>query len=345
MKGLYGRGNILWMNFTVNGMHYQRSTGTSDKKLAEKIYRKVLTEIAEGRWFDRDAAIRHTYDEMMEKFMNEHAPTVSGGMQKSYKTSMKHLDLFFSGLRLADIDSDNIVDYRTSRRNSGSSPATRNREVSMLSKAFNLARLWKWTRINPCQLVKKEKEDNEIGRCLTDNEEHSLIEACRGRCNGHLADMVVLALNTGIREGQALKLRWDKIDMTKREFLTQNEKTDKWYSVSMNMTVFDMLMRKSKVRSFSGYVFSSANDTPFIARNMYREFQKSVSEAGIGKFRFHDLRHTCGTRIGEHHDILSVSVILDHSQLSTSKRYVKKNAEVRRRILSSLDRKNNGTNG
>ncbi len=89
----------------------------------------------------------------------------------------------------------------------------------------------------------------------------------------------------------------------------------------------------------SGYVFTTSSDTPFLARNMYREYKKAVKESGIsGNLRFHDLRHTCGTRIGELHGILAVATVLDHSQLSTSKKYVKSGSESRRAILESLDR-------
>ena len=100
-----------------------------------------------------------------------------------------------------------------------------------------------------------------------------------------------------------------------------------------------MLLRKSKVRSISGFVFTTSNDTPFLARNMYREFQKAVKEAGIeGSFRFHDLRHTCGTRLGRQGcDIHAIASVLDQSQLKTTMRYVKHDVESKRQILNRLD--------
>ncbi|MDA8083724.1 MAG: tyrosine-type recombinase/integrase [Nitrospiraceae bacterium] len=306
--------------------------------MAQKIWAKVQTQIAEGKWLDVDNSRNFTFEEMMERFMAEHAQTRAEGTQRRYVSLLAHLSPFFEGMKLSDIDTNKVLNYAMERRSEGSSTSTRNRELAMLSKAFNLARLWKWTRENPCHFVTREKEDNEIGRALTVAEEKLLLDACRGRCNGHLVDMVTLALNTGVREGQVLKLRWEHIDLGGKEFRTQNEKTDKWYSVSMNRTVHEMLVRKSKVRSISGYVFTTGNDTPFLARNMYREFRKAVKESGIsGNLRFHDLRVTCGTRIGERFDILAVATVLNHSQLSTSQRYVKRGAQSRRAILESLD--------
>ena len=51
--GLYKRGSFWWMRFSFQGKQIRRSTETTDKKLAERIYHKVLGELAEGDWFDR----------------------------------------------------------------------------------------------------------------------------------------------------------------------------------------------------------------------------------------------------------------------------------------------------
>ena len=50
--GLYRRGPTWWISFTYNGRQVRQSTETDDKKMAEKIYRKVMTEVAEGKWFE-----------------------------------------------------------------------------------------------------------------------------------------------------------------------------------------------------------------------------------------------------------------------------------------------------
>jgi integrase len=343
--GLYRRKDSQdwWMSFTANDKHYRRSTETPDKKLAEKIYAKVQTLIAEGKWFEIDEAKKHTFDEMMERFMREHAPTKEPSMQKSYRVSLAHLREFFSGMTLDKIDTDAVLRYGAYRRSQNNSkPGTRNREVAMLSKAFNLARLWKWLKENPCQLVKREKEDNEIGRCLTDEEEQRLLRACRNYLRGQLAEMVIIALNTGMREGEILKLRWDQIDMKGKVINTINEKTNKPKTVSMNETVYNLLNEKSKVRSMSGYVFTTGNDKMIHVRNMLRAWYKALKEAKIeGGLRYHDLRHTVGTRlIIEGQDIYAVASVLDHSQLSTAKRYAKHNVESKRKILNVLDKKN-----
>lgn len=340
--GLYRRKDspFLWMSFSVNNRPYQRSTGTEDRKLAESIYAKVKTLVVEGKWFNVDEAKHRTFDELMEKLIKDHAPKVSERMQKSYRNSLPHLLDFFSGMTLDKVEPDLIMQYTSYRRGQKCRPGTRNRELAMLSKAFNLARLWKWVRENPCSMVTREKEDNEnIGRCLTEDEEQRLLEACRNALDGQLREIIIVGMHTGMRESEILSMRWSKIDL-KESTIATTQKGNRIKIVPMNDTVFGLLKEKSKVRSMSGYVFTTSEDTPFIARNMYREYQKAVRRSGIGNFRFHDLRHTCGTRLARAgHDIYAIASVLGHTQLSTAKRYARHNTESLRKVVKSLDKR------
>ena len=355
------------MSFSVGKRPYQRSTRTVDEKTAKEIWKRLEAKIALGLWHPETLEHKkRTFDEMMERFMTEYAPTQSKNMQRSYRTSLAHLKIFFSGSTLNTIDSDLIIRYVAQRREQTCKPnsqrckkceqkpetdgcralkekrkcrpATRNRELSMLSKAFNQARLWKWTKENPCQLIPKEDEDNDIGYCLSGQEETRLLEACVGYCNGQLPAIVITALNTAMRKGEVLSMSWPRLNLTERIINTTNEKTDKKKVVPMNETVFNLLLEKSKVRSLSGYVFTTRGDKPLNPSYVNRYFKKACREIGLPTLRFHDLRHTAGTRLGRAgFDIHTIATILDHSQLSTTRRYVKLNVESMRKGVAALD--------
>jgi integrase len=332
------------MSFVANGRHYRRSTRTKDRKLAQRIFAKVQTEITEDKWFEKDAARNHTYDEMIERFLQEHAPTVSSSMQRSYQVCLRHLDAFFSGLTLDRISPGTVMQYVTSRRASGCSAATRNRELAVLSKAFNCSRLWRWVRENPVQLVKREKERSDVGRVLQNKEEKALIAAAHGLCNGDLPDIILYVLNTGVRIGQVPLLQWQHIDLTKRTVRTYNQKSKSWYSLPLTDSLLEMFSRRSKVRHISGYVFPSERGTRLDNDNLRRAFGIACRKAGIKEMRFHDLRHSAATRLAQAGvDIYAIAAFLNHSQLSTTKRYAKHNVESLRRVVEVLDR--DGTNG
>ena len=89
--GLYRRGPTWWISFSYKGRQVRHSTETDDKKLAEKIYHKVMTEVAEGKWFERQQET-HTFAEMMEKYMKEHSiKNKTGSSHKRDKSLLAHL--------------------------------------------------------------------------------------------------------------------------------------------------------------------------------------------------------------------------------------------------------------
>ena len=202
--GLYLRGKIWWMCFDGR----RRSCETPDKELAKAILAKTISLKAEGKHLDVDTAQRHTYDEMIQRVTVEHISTLEPSTAQRYEAIRNHLDPFFSGMTLAEIDSDTISRYIQYRKNGGSKPATRNREVGLLSKAFNLARQWKMTKENPCQLVPREDEKNkDCGTELTIEEEKALLQGAKGLLNGQLPDMITVYIHSGCRRGEILALK------------------------------------------------------------------------------------------------------------------------------------------
>lgn len=71
--GLYRRKDARswWLSFTVGGKLYRRPTETDNRKLAEKIFAKIQTQIVEGRWFDVERPKNIKMVEVIDKFMTE----------------------------------------------------------------------------------------------------------------------------------------------------------------------------------------------------------------------------------------------------------------------------------
>jgi integrase len=79
-----------------------------------------------------------------------------------------------------------------------------------------------WIDHNPVRQVLKPAIKNNRVQFLSDAERASLLEACRASQSQHLYDIVVLALSTGMRQGEILKLRWQDVDL-KRGRITLHE--------------------------------------------------------------------------------------------------------------------------
>jgi len=108
---------------------------------------------------------------------------------------------------LSDIGPLSIEKYKLQRIQSVS-PATVNREIALLKHLFNLAEQWDLYRgRNPMRTVKFLDEDNLQFRSLSGAEEEKLLEAC----SPYLQDLVLFAINTGLRLKEILNLKWKEV--------------------------------------------------------------------------------------------------------------------------------------
>ncbi|MDX9823279.1 MAG: site-specific integrase, partial [Syntrophales bacterium] len=71
--GIFRRGGIWWMSFYYQEKQIRRSTETSDKKLAQRIFDKIKGEIAEGKWFERLPGKDFTFRELIEKYLSDYS--------------------------------------------------------------------------------------------------------------------------------------------------------------------------------------------------------------------------------------------------------------------------------
>src|SRR5437870_1393297 len=291
--GLVKRGKYWSMRFTYQGQQVRRSTGTADRRLAEAILGKVRAQIVEGRVFETLEERTRTFDELMERYLTEHAAKKSE--PRHYHGYAKNLTAFFGGRTLVEITPKLIADYKALRYAAGLKPASINRELASLKKAFNLAvREWEWCRDNPVSRVSMERENNQRDRWLTVEEETRLLLACAP----WLHDLVTFALHTGMRMGEILELTWRGADFSRRTVMVFRSKNGERRTIPVNQTVLTVLKEKAKVRSLkTDVVFCSKVFTPIESGHLRRSFRLALRKAKIEDFHFHDLRHTFATRL------------------------------------------------
>ena len=201
---LFRRGKVWWMRLSYKGRQVRRSTETANRRLAERIHAKVLTEMEEGKWFERLPGEEKTLSELMKKYLEEHsAINKAPSTYVRDKSTVKHLLRYFGGQTLTEIRSKHVAAYKKARLDEGAAPKTVNNELILMGHAYNLAmKEWEWVRENPVLNVSKLRVSNFIERWLTYKEEARLLAASPD----WLRDIVVFAVNTGLRQGEILKL-------------------------------------------------------------------------------------------------------------------------------------------
>ncbi|HME42876.1 MAG TPA: site-specific integrase [Syntrophorhabdales bacterium] len=335
--GLYRRGPTWWMSFTCNGQQVRHSTETDDRKVAEKIYHKVMTEVAEGKWFDRQQGT-HTFAETMERYMKEHSKVKKRSTARD-EASLKHLLPFFGAFTLKEVCPSNISQYKSLRLAAKASPGTLNRELALMKHAFTLAiREWAWTKENPVKMVSMEKEAPHKDRWLTDDEEQRLLAACPE----WLREIVVFAIDTGCRRGEILSLHWKHLDLLKGVVTIFGKKTGEWRGIPLTRRLWDLLALKhasQKVRLLrDNLVFSNPAGHVVNIHELRWAFETALGQAGISNFRFHDLRHCFATKLAQNGvDLFTIQKLLGHKSFATTERYAHHYTESLRRGINVLD--------
>jgi integrase len=328
------------MSFTYEGRQVRRSTETSDKRLAEAILGKVKVQIVEGKYFDKPKEDAKTFAELMERYLTEHASRRAH--YRRYVNMVENLKRFFGNPKLVHVTPKTIVAFKNKRYTDGVKPATINRELAVLKKAFNLAcREWEWVRDNPVCRVSMEREQNTRDRWLTEAEEKRLL----AEATPWVRELVIFAAHTGMRQGEILALTWSGVELERRTVTVFKSKNGERRTIPVNQTVVDLLTHKYRERdpgtpSVTDLVFVSETLTPLDGSNLRRGFNSALKAAKIENFHFHDLRHTFATRLVQAGvDLYKVQRLLGHKSPSMTQRYAHHFPESLRDGVEVLDQR------
>jgi len=328
---LFKRDGIYYVDLCYKGQRYRESTGTGDKKLAENILAKRKVEFLEGKIFNKPKKSKLKFRDFAEEFLSLHSHRNKKPL--SYKRDIyliNNLNELFANDCLEDITPIKIEQYKEKRLTEEAKPATVNRELACLKCMFNKAIEWGRMTDNPFRGVKLLKENNKIVRFLEKEEIRKLIDCCAD----HLRPIVIVALNTGMRKGEILGLKWRDINFHTDIITLKDTKSGKEHNVYMNELTKDTLISVLK-NPESPYVFCHIDGTPYY--NVRKSFETALKKANIIGFRFHDLRHTFASQlIMAGIDIMTVSESLGHSSIQVTERYAHLSPSHKRRASDVL---------
>jgi integrase len=337
---VYKRGSHWHYRFRVRRVRYRGSLPEARTKWeAEQAESKIKQEIFEGRF-----GLVELSSEKLVDFINK----IFLPWSKANKRSWRH-DVFrtrticdyFGSKTFREMSPLLIEKFKRDRRESITrresvrSPASVNHELTLLSKIFNLAIDYKVTDTNPCTKVKKYKLDNKRYRYLLPEEEPRLMAALSGP-RAHMKPLVVVALGTGMRQGEQLRLTWDRVDFSRRLLILTKTKSGKDREIPMNPEVVKTLFALQFRSKGQEYVFVNEKTKTRI-KEVKKAFGTALKIAGIKGLVWHDLRATFGTRLGEAgYDAFTIAALMGHSQIQTTARYVRATERNKRAAVEAV---------
>ena len=240
---------------------------------------------------------------------------------------VKHLKAEFGAdTPLAEITTDRISEYRSKRlavvRKVGAgekatarplTAAAINRPLALLRHLLGLA-IDEWGAIGTVPKIRLEREPEGRIRWLEPDEEARLLEACGKSRTKHLAAVVRVALETGLRRGELLKLTWDRIDMSRGVIrLADTEtKSGRRREVPMRQSVYEVLAGLPGLHT--GRVWPTGD--------IRTAFENAVVEAKLNGLHFHDLRHSFASWfVMRGGSLQALQTILGHADIKMTLRY------------------------
>lgn len=312
MSRIYQRSDYWYIDYTYRGKRIRESIGRS-KKIADLKLKDIELKIAR----DEQLGIQETKKVLFRDFAEEYLNfSKANKAPKSYKrdiTSLRrNLIPNFGNRYISEINQYEIDQYKI-KRLENVTPATVNRELACLKHLYTKAIDWGIVAQNPAKKVKSFKE--QVGRVkyLTIEQIKDLIN----NCSDGIRPIVIMAVNTGMRRGEILNLKWSDVDLLNRKITITKTKNNEVRIIPINGILYQELKR---IPRNGEYVFSKKDGKPY--SDPKTAFQSALKRAGIEDFRFHDLRHTFASHLAlSGIGIRTIQELLGHKDIKLTMRY------------------------
>lgn len=335
-----------------------------DKALA------ILGEVAKGN--DPQKEKKLTPFMSLQTFIDDHYEPWYMQHRRGGLKTLPHIRRCFIPLfgkkLLSEITPVSIDQWRTQRLKGNVSTETVNRDIATFKAALSKAVLWGFIDKHPLEKLKLLKVDRSVKiRYLSINEEQQLraaaisreakIKAKRANANqwreergyellldlkeehfaDHLLPMILLSINTGMRQGELFNLEWSNVDLEQAMLTVDGAgaKSGRTRHIPLNKEALHTLKTWRQQTSSFGLVFGSKEGKRF--NNVKNAWAGLLKAANIKSFRWHDMRHHFASKlVMAGVDLNTVRELLGHSEISMTLRYAHLAPEHKKKAVELL---------
>jgi len=244
-------GSAMWFSYYFHaGTEHCESTKQSDLKLARRVHKRILDELAAHRGghkkFLAPMDSRLTTGQLLDaldadcKLRKKDSP--------SFRSRVKPIREHFGAWRAVDVTDEAIDVYIESRLEAEMSPATVNRETQLLGQAFRLA--FGRKRLASMPNVRHLKETNVRQGFFERDEFERLVAALPA----YLQDVARFAYLCGWRRGEILSLKWTDVDRPGRVIRLRPEESKNGHgrTVTIDGDLAALMERRYQARLLEG---------------------------------------------------------------------------------------------
>lgn len=331
-----------------SGKQIQKSvTGKTQKEVAQKI--KELTAALDAGTYI--APNKMTVGQWLDTWQNEYLANVKPSTVSSYEATIRnHLQPGLGALRLDSLTTHDILEFYNSlhspseSRNTLSSKTIKNIH-GILHHALEQAMLNNYIRSNPSNACVIPKAIKKKVKPMNEHQIADFLKAIKGH---KYENMFLVALFTGIRQGEVCGLQWECVDFDngtilidkqlqslrgkmrgdKEKYVLVPTKNGKERTITAAPFVMDLLWKTKQAQDANrkdfgndfienGLVFTDEIGNRVTPQALYRAFKLVVTELNMKDVRFHDLRHSYAVvSLKSGDDVKTVQENLGHATAS-----------------------------
>lgn len=331
-KGLWQASFVVGRSPT--GKALRRQVYATTKTAAQEKLESLKAEIHDGTI---SAPSKMTVAEYLKLWLADTIrPNLTFGAYRDYESTMRnHVIPIIGGYRLRHLEPTHVQHLTAELERRGKSARCREKVHVILSGALKQAVAWRLMTANPCKAVKAPKVERKEMRFLDEVQAATLLDAA---LSDRLHALYVLAVTTGMRQGELLGLKWTDLnlkatkasvtimrtlDPSRCPVVAKDTKTP-WSRRTIQLASLAVVaLRDHQKRMLtegnraSEWVFCNTEGNPYYRANLVRRsFEPLLKKAGVPRIRFHDLRHTAASlMLARGVNIKIVSQILGHKDV------------------------------
>jgi integrase len=335
------------VNIMVDGERIHRVVGRESegvtREQAERAIESLRTKAREGRLDLPSARKTHLSFREAANLYLERLERIGGkGIKEKRRHLNQHLNLHFGRLQAGKITEFGVQHYTHSRLTERAKQATVNRELSTLSHMLRRLAEWKCIKADDVPKIIKGAEPRKKIVVLTLGEQEALMQAAVGDQDPHTWLFVAIALQTGMRHSEILRIKWSDIDFDQRRIYVAQAKAGQRVQPMPPSLANQLAMECERRSDSNGYIFNATRaDSKFDYRQtMAQQFRRAVEQAKLDptKVTPHVLRHTAITTLVQAGvDLVTIQRVSGHKTLAMVLRYAHLSGEHIDSAVAFLD--------
>ena len=316
----------------------RRRSPVQTKRGAEEYERQLRTTLLSPPEDKKEVPTLNVFSrEFLENYCSTNNKPSELRMKRS--TFKNHLRPAFGRLRLDRIGMREVERYKARKLKDGLSPKTVNNHLTILRRCLVVAH--EWALLEHVPQIKWLKVPKPEFDFLDFDEAPQLVASA----DGEWPAMILVAVRTGLRQGELLALRWDDVDLVGGRIVVRRSDWRGHVGATKNGRTREVPLSAEAVSTLQGHrhlrgelVFCHATGRPWTEKELRRPLYRACKRAGIRRIGWHVLRHTFASHLVMRGVALkAVQELLGHSTIEMTMRYARLTPDVRRDAVQQLD--------